>query len=162
MPIIYLNKQAICLETIPVNKQTSPKGSGGVGLKHALLPFQRYLHPFSSFLQIKAQITQTCRLETSFAQTNKSSQAKGNWDPPPIPAFIQQNRLWAQLPGKASKYLIFISRLGGDLILKGKTSLVWWEAEKPRQASPCHPVSSSQREKSYHPTWLGEFNPKRC
>lgn len=49
MPIIYLNKQAVCLETVHVNKPTSPKGSVWVGLKRALSPFQWCSHSFSSF-----------------------------------------------------------------------------------------------------------------
>lgn len=98
MPIIYLNKQAVCLETVHVNKPASPKGSVRVSIKPWSPSSDAHIH-LAPFLQIKAQRTQACWLETSSAQTNKSYQAKGNWDPSPIPAFIQQNHLWAQLPG---------------------------------------------------------------
>lgn len=33
---------------------------------------------------------------------------------------------------------------------------------KPRQTSPCHSCQAHKEKKSYHSTWLGEFNPKQC
>lgn len=113
---------------------------------------------------IKKILLARTRLHTNKQKLSSQKQRRSHLpiqpSPPPLPA-PTKTASPVQLPKKTLKYLIFISRRARGLISKQKFSNNR-KLGKPRQTFPCHPCQAHKEKKSYHPTWLGEFNPKHC
>lgn len=114
--------------------------------------------------------TKNCWLEGDFTQINKSFQAKGREVPISLTNYfhllclLQQNILsLPNCPGKP--WNISFSFPGVEEVWspsKKKKFSNNSKLGKPRQISPCHSCQAHKEKKLYHPTWLGEFNPKHC
>ena len=119
----------------------------------------------SNNIKLLARKRLTTNKQKLSSQRQRRSHLPIQPSPPPLPA-PTEHPLSAQLPRKTLKSLIFLSRRRRDLIppCKKKSSVITGSWENPGRLFPAIHVKLTKRKKkkSYHPTWLEEFNPKHC